>query len=161
MAIADGNFGLLGHSFGGFATNIIVTQTHRFKAAIASAGQSDWVSRQGAPGHFWSIGDERGQGRLGGDLFDDPDAYIRNSPVFLLDKVTTPLMLVYGTEDFCVQFRQGEEMYYGLKNIGKTAVLIGYQGEGHLDNGTAEWVIRDFWKRALEWYDQYLKPDKH
>lgn len=159
IGIADGNFGLLGHSFGGYATNIIITQTQRFKAAIASAGQSDWVSRQGAPGHFWSIGDERGQARLGGDLKDIPDIFVKNSPVFFLDDVKTPLMLVYGMKDYCVQFRQAEEMYYGLRNLGKTALLIAYPDEGHLGNGTAEWVIRDFWKRALSWYDKYLKED--
>jgi dipeptidyl aminopeptidase/acylaminoacyl peptidase len=157
IGVADGNFGVLGHSFGGYAANIIVTQTQRFKAAIASAGQSDWISRQGAPGHFWSLGDERGQARLGGDLKDIPEIFVKNSAVFYLDNVTTPLMIVHGTKDFCVQFRQAEEMYYGLKNLGKTALLVAYPGEGHLGNGTAEWVIRDFWKRALSWYDKYLK----
>jgi dipeptidyl aminopeptidase/acylaminoacyl peptidase len=82
---------------------------------------------------------------------------MKNSPVFHLDQVETPLMIVHGTADYCVPFNQAEEMYYGLRDEGKTVILIAYPGEGHLGNGTERWVIEDFWKRALSWYDKYLK----
>jgi dipeptidyl aminopeptidase/acylaminoacyl peptidase len=159
MGISDGNFGLMGHSFGGFATNIIITQTTRFKAAVSVAGISDWASYHGVPGWVWRLGHEIGQGRIGDDLRKVPEKYIKNSPVFLLDRVTTPLLVIHGTADGGVPFNQAEEMYYGLHHLNKTSVLVGYPGEYHLYYGTERWVIKDIWDRSLSWFGKYLKGE--
>jgi len=162
MGIADGNFGIMGHSFGGYGTNVIATHSKRFKAAVALSGMSNYISYHGTLPSDYGRGYTRGTNELGGGkLEDDPktimNRYINNSPVFFLHQVQTPLMLIHGTEDWTVPFSQAEEMYYGLRNLNKTAILIAYPEEGHLGNGTQEWVIKDFWKRALSWFEKYLK----
>jgi dipeptidyl aminopeptidase/acylaminoacyl peptidase len=103
------------------------------------------------------LSNERGQGRLGGDLRNFSERFVKNSPVFFLHQVETPLMIIHGTEDRGVPFQQAEEMYYGLRHLKKTAVLIGYPGEGHLYWGTKVKVLKDMWQRILSWFDKYLK----
>jgi dipeptidyl aminopeptidase/acylaminoacyl peptidase len=154
--IANGRFGLMGHSFGGFATNILVTRSDRFKAAVAIAGISDWVSFSGYPGDFMRRSHEQGQGRLGGPLWDDPRRYSENSPVFHLDKVATPLLIIHGMEDLGVPFQQAEAMYYGLRRLRKTATLVAYPGEDHLHWNTQRAVLRDMWNRILSWFELHL-----
>lgn len=157
MGITDGNFGVMGHSFGGYATNVLAILSKRFKAGVAIAGISDWVSFHGLPGDYMRLSNERGQGRLGGDLREYPERYVKNSPVFFLDKAETPLMIIHGMDDRGVPFSQAEEMYYGLRRTGKRAVLIAYPGEDHLYWGMKVRVIKDMWQRILNWFDKYLK----
>jgi dipeptidyl aminopeptidase/acylaminoacyl peptidase len=157
LGVANGNFGVMGHSFGGYATNVLATKSKRFKAAVAIAGISDWVSFHGLPGDYMRLSNEKGQGRLGGDLRQFPERYLQNSPVFFTDRSATPLMIIHGTEDSGVPFSQAEEMYYGMRRAGKEAVLIAYPGEGHLYWGTKVRVIKDMWQRILSWFDQHLK----
>ncbi len=155
--IANGNFGVMGWSYGGFATNILITQTTRFKAAVTSCGITDWASKISMQGDFWRRGDQIGQGRLGGTLWEVQQNYIKNSPVFQLDKVQTPILLLHGTNDRNVPFSQAEEMYYGLRDLGKTAMLVAYPGETHLGGDAEVWVIKDMWQRILAWFNKYLK----
>ena len=157
LGIANGKFGVMGHSFGGYATNAIVTHSKRFQAAVAISGISDWVSFHGLPGDYMRLSNEKGQGRMGGDLRDYPERYVKNSPVFYLHQVETPLMILHGTKDFGVPFSQAEEMYYGLRSLKKTAVLIGYPGEDHLYWETKTRVLKDMWQRILDWFDKYLR----
>jgi dipeptidyl aminopeptidase/acylaminoacyl peptidase len=157
--ISNGRFGLMGHSFGGFATNILTTQTARFKASVAIAGISDWVSFSGGPGDFMRLSNERGQGRLGGSIWETPDRYVENSPVFQLDQVTTPILIIHGIDDYGVPFQQAEEMYFGLRHLGKTATLVAYPGEDHLYWNTKRAVLLDMWGRILDWLQQYLKSN--
>jgi dipeptidyl aminopeptidase/acylaminoacyl peptidase len=157
LGIANGKFGVMGHSFGGYATNAIVTHSKKFQAAVAISGISDWVSFHGLPGDFMRLSNESGQGRMGGDLRDYPERFVKNSPVFYLHQVETPLMIIHGTQDYGVPFSQAEEMYYGLRHLKKTAVLIGYPGEDHLYWETKIRVIKDMWERILAWFDKYLK----
>ena len=157
LGIANGKFGVMGHSFGGYATNATITHSKRFQAAVAISGISDWVSFHGLPGDYMRLSNEKGQGRMGGDLRDYPERFMKNSPVFYLHQVETPLMILHGTKDFGVPFSQAEEMYYGLRHLKKTAVLIGYPGEDHLYWETKIKVIKDMWQRILAWFDKYLK----
>ena len=156
LGISNGKFGVMGHSFGGYATNAIVTHSKRFQAAVAISGISDWVSFHGLPGDYMRLSNERGQGRMGGDLRDYPDRFVINSPVFYLNQVETPLMIIHGTKDYGVPFSQAEEMYYGLRHLKKTAMLIGYPGEDHLYWETKIRVIKDMWQRIFDWFDKYL-----
>jgi dipeptidyl aminopeptidase/acylaminoacyl peptidase len=147
----------MGWSYGGFATNMIITQTERFGAAVTICGISDWPSKNSMPGDFWRRGDQIGQGRLGGNLWEAHDSFVRNSPIFFLDKVKTPLMLLHGTVDRNVPFSQAEEMYYSLRDLNKTALLVAYPGETHLGGDAEQWVIEDVWSKILSWFDKYLK----
>jgi len=163
MGIADGSFGVMGHSFGGYGTNVIAAHSKRFKAAVALSGMSNYISYHGTLPSDYGRGYTRGTNELGGAKLDDNnpeqiiDRYIKNSPVFFLHKVQTPLMLIHGTEDWTVPFSQAEEMYYGLRHLGKPAVLVGYPGEGHLWFGTKERVFTDMWERICAWFDKYVK----
>jgi dipeptidyl aminopeptidase/acylaminoacyl peptidase len=166
IGIADGNFGIMGHSFGGYGTNVLATHSKRFKVAVALSGMSNLISYHGTLPSDYGRGYTRGTNELGGGrLGEDPktivDRYIKNSPVFFLHQVQTPLMLIHGTEDWTVPFSQAEEMYYGLRHLGKPAVLVGYPGEGHLWYGTKIEVFRDMWQRILSWFDKYLKAKSH
>ncbi|MCK4417638.1 MAG: S9 family peptidase [Candidatus Latescibacteria bacterium] len=162
LGIADPDrLGLIGHSYGGYCVNCLITQTTRFRAAISSAGVSDLISNYLSPDKYgenvrmgWT---ESGQGRMGGSLWEFRDRYIENSPVFYLDQVETPLLLVQGGLD-TVPVAQSEEMFSGLRRLGREVVLARYHGEGH---GPGAWRyanVVDFWRRVLKWFDEYLKP---
>lgn len=157
--------GLMGHSYGGYSTYGLITQTNRFKAAIALAGVSDLVSLYGIfdarqrydnfvqEGFFAGRLSESGQTRMGSPPWKDTARYIRNSPVFWADRVETPLMIVQGDMDY-VALEQGEEFFSALYRQGKRAKFVRYWGEAHILSSPAN--IRDLWQKIYDWFDQYL-----
>lgn len=165
MGIADPDrIGVIGQSYGGYSVNVLITQTKRFKAAVSMASISDLINQYGAfggrerytknePGLSadWAEG---GQGRMGVPLWEDRLQYIENSPIFYLDKVETPLLLIHGDLDF-ISMSQPEEMYSGLKRLNKTVEFARYWGEGHVFSKPAN--IRDSWHRIVAWFEKYLK----
>jgi dipeptidyl aminopeptidase/acylaminoacyl peptidase len=136
----------------------VVTRTDQFRAAIASAPLSDLVSfaLQVTGGRLSGAGQvEGGHARLGGTLWEQRERYVENSPVFHLDKVATPVLLLCGTVDSLIA--QAEEMYAGLLRLEKTATLVRYYGEGHSPYGS--WTdenVEDYWTRILAWLGRYL-----
>jgi RNA polymerase sigma factor (sigma-70 family) len=163
LGIADPKrFAVMGHSYGGYAVNCLITQTSRFKAAVSSAGVSDLVSmylsvdKDGSSDRNigWS---EYGQGRMEGTLWEQKQRYIENSPAFHLEKVETPLLLLHGEEDVLPPPAQSKEMFAGLRRLDKSVSLVLYPGEGH--HYVQHWrhaSISDYWGRILEWFDRYL-----
>ena len=159
--IADGDrLGLMGHSYGGYCVNALVTQTSRFKAAVNISGLCNLVSAYGV---LTDAGDspnvaraETGQLRMGGAPWQCAERYVANSPVFHLDRVVTPLLLVHGELDNTCRLSQAEEMFTGLRRLGREAVLLCYRGEGHWP-GTWQYTNAvDYWERILDWFDTYL-----
>ena len=136
MGIADlDRLGIMGHSQGGYCVNVLITQTPRFAAAVSSAPMANLISFYG---HLTAEGDsqwihwvEKGPGKIGGSLWEFRDRYIENSPIFFLDKVETPLLLVVGALDGVPALPQAGEIFSGLRRLGKKAVLARYEGEGH------------------------------
>lgn len=159
--IADGKFGIMGHSFGGYGTNVLATHSKRFQAGITLAGFCDWISYQAAPADFnrgYIMGcNMMGSAKPPHDYPDKMKRYIHNSPIYFVHQMETPLLIIHGMEDLTVPFEQAEEMFYTLRSIGKTAVLVGYPGERHLWTGTKIRVFEDMWARIIAWFDQYLK----
>ena len=161
LGIADANrLGVMGHSFGGYCVNALVTQTPRFRAAVSSASISNLVSSYGflsEAGDSPNIGNtELGQLRMGGSLWENRDAYIKNSPIFYLDRVETPLLLIHGELETRFTAQLGE-LFSGLRRLGKEAVLVTYLGEDH-DLGSWRYPNAiDRWKRILAWFDEHLK----
>jgi len=167
LGIADpARIGVMGQSFGGFSTYGLVTLTNRFKAAVSLAGISNWTSLYGAfdardryvddPQDFFAPGLlETGQVSLGATMWRDPAKYIRNSPLFFFDRVTTPVMIIQGDVDY-ITMAQGEESFTALQRLGKRARFVRYWGEGHVLDSPAN--IRDMWQRVFEWFDHYLAP---
>lgn len=150
--------GLQGHSFGGYHTNYILTRTNIFAAAAASSGVSDVISSYGG---IVSNGEskhnyyEKRQGRIGATMWEQSDLYIRSSPIFNADKVTTPLLLMHTTNDTRVPLAQSVEWFTALQSLGKRVWLLQYYGDDHtLDN---ELNMRDYSIRLSQFFDHYLK----
>lgn len=154
--VDPGRIGLQGHSFGGFETNYIITRTHLFAAACSGAGPSDAVSLYG--GLYESTSEhhlfETGQFRMGASLWDRPDLYIENSPVFKLDKITTPLLIMHNKGDRAVDWYQAVEWFTGLQHQGKKAWLVEYDGESHSLIKRNDQL--DFTIRMRQFFDHYL-----
>jgi dipeptidyl aminopeptidase/acylaminoacyl peptidase len=158
---------VMGQSFGGFATYGLVTQTTRFKAAVALAGLSDLTSLYGEFGArnryeddahedlFQQALAESAQVRLGGPPWKEMNRYLRNSPITYVDRVETPLMIIQGDMDY-VSIRQGEEFFSALYRQAKRAEFVRYWGEGHVLESPAN--IRDMWDRIFAWLEQFPSP---
>jgi len=150
--------GIQGGSFGGFQTNYLVTQTNLFAAAVSSSGVADWVSGYGSlfggEGSLQGYYEGKGQGRIGSSLWEKPDAYIKSSPIFRVDKIITPLLLMHGKKDPICLFSNIVEFFTGLRRMGKKAWMLAYPSAGH---GLEEKDADDFGKRMMQFYDHYLK----
>ena len=163
-AIATGivdsaNIGLWGHSWGGYQTAFLVTQTDMFKAAIAGAPLTDMISMYSSI--YWNSGGtdqaifESSQGRFKGNYTDNLEAYIRNSPNFHATNVHTPLIILSDDKDGAVDFNQGITYFNTLRQLGKDVILLEYVGENH---GLARPVnMKDYAMRQKDWFDHYLK----
>jgi dipeptidyl aminopeptidase/acylaminoacyl peptidase len=170
MGIADPNrLFLMGQSFGGFSTYGLVTQTQRFKAAVSLAGLSDLISLYGQfdarvryteypqEDLFMAALMESAQSRMGNPPWKDLGRYIRNSPIFYVDRVQTPLMIIQGDMDY-VAMQQGEEFFTSLYRQGKRAKFVRYWGEGHVLESPAN--IRDMWNQIFAWFDEFSKEEQ-
>ena len=165
MGIADPErLGLFGHSYGGYGTYALITQTHRFKAAVALAaiadlaslyGQFDARFRYDADPHEYLLINlaEVGQLRMGGPPWQDAERYVRNSPLFAAADVQTPVLIVHGDMDY-VALQQGEEFFSALYRQGKRARLVRYWGEGHVLQSPAN--IADMWDEVFAWFGEFL-----
>jgi hypothetical protein len=165
LGIADSaRLGLIGWSYGGYSVYGLLAQSHRYKAAIGGAGISDLISLYGSfepryrytqPNRAAVAGPsstEHGQMRMGLPVWSDPERYIRNSPVFRADSITTPLLLFHGDVDFFST--QDEELFTALYRLRRRAEFVRYLGEGHELESPAN--VLDFWQRVLGWYDRWF-----
>jgi dipeptidyl aminopeptidase/acylaminoacyl peptidase len=153
--------GLTGHSWGGYQTAFVVTQTDIFSAAVAGAPLTNLVSMYLSV--YWNTGStdarifEISQGRMEVPFWEDIDAYVANSPVFHVEDLNTPLLVAHGDEDGAVDFNQGVEYYNAARRAGKDFVLLVYEGENH---GNAQKPNQiDYHNRVMEWFGHYLKGE--
>lgn len=153
------NLALQGHSWGGYQIAYILTRTNMFKCAEAGASVVNMTSAYG--GIRWETGRarlfqyEQQQSRLGKSLWEDPNLYITNSPLFKINKIETPLLLLHNDEDGHVPFEQGIEFFLALRRLDKKAWLLNYRGEPHWP---VKWQNRkDFNIRMAQFFDHYLK----
>lgn len=147
-----------GHSWGGYQTAFLVTQTDAFKAAIAGAPLTDMISMYNLI--YWNTGSgnmsifESSQGRFTGSPVDNVEAYIRNSPIYHARNVKTPLMILHNDKDGAVDFTQGIEYFSTLRRLQKPVVMLQYKGENH---GLAVPANRkDYTVRMKEFLDHHL-----
>ncbi|MFQ5602504.1 MAG: prolyl oligopeptidase family serine peptidase [bacterium] len=157
--VDEKNIGVQGHSWGGYQIAYMVTQTNIFKAAEAGAPVSNMISAYG--GIRWGSGMsrmfqyERTQSRIGGSLWEVPMRYIENSPIFWVDKVETPLLIMHNDHDTAVPWYQGIELFVALRRLGKPVWLINYNDEPHWPtkfHNKKDWTIR-----MQQFFDHYLK----
>jgi len=151
--------GIQGCSFGGLQTNYLVTHTDIFKAAVSSSGIADLVSHYGSldgsdSSSLQSYYEEGGQGRMGVSLWEKPEAYIRNSPVFRVDKVVTPILLMHTRGDDIYPFSNIVEFFTGLRRMGKKAWMLVYSKGKHVVYGRE---AEDFSIKMAQFFDYYLK----
>jgi dipeptidyl aminopeptidase/acylaminoacyl peptidase len=151
--------GIQGHSWGGYQTAYLITQTNLFRAAEAGAPVANMTSAYG--GIRWESGLARqaqyefNQSRIGGTLWEKPQHYIENSPLFYSPKVQTPLLMMHNDDDGAVPWYQGIEFYLALKRLDKPVWLLNYNGEKH---GLIQRKNRKDWAiRMYQFFDHYLK----
>jgi dienelactone hydrolase len=148
--IDEARLGLTGGSYGGFMSMWAVTQTQRFRAAVAGAGISNWQSYYGENGI-----DEWLMPYFGASVYEDPEVYARSSPINFIRSVRTPTFAYVGELDVECPAPQTVEFWHALKALGvPTAVMI-YPGEGHGLRDPAH--ARDAMQRTLDWFDRYLR----
>jgi dipeptidyl aminopeptidase/acylaminoacyl peptidase len=153
--------GLMGHSFGGYETNFIITQTNLFAAAISGASISDINSFYFTVGWDLSISDmtrfNTQQWRMIQTPFENPELYTQNSPIANSANIKTPLLLWTGKEDWHVSWHQSIEFYMALRRLGKPVQMLLYPEEKHVL--TKQKNQKDLSFRISQWFDYYLKND--
>ena len=141
--------GLTGWSYGGFMTMFAVTQTHRFRAAVAGAGVSNWQSYYGENSiDQWMVP------FFGATVYDDPAVYAKSSAINYMKNVTTPTLVIVGDRDGECPAPQSFEFWHALRAVGGTTQLVIYPNEGHGFRDPAH--IADREAREVAWFTQYM-----
>jgi dipeptidyl aminopeptidase/acylaminoacyl peptidase len=143
--------GLTGWSYGGFMAMFAVTQTQRFKAAVAGAGISDWQSYYGEN----SI-DQWMTPYFGASVYDDPAVYARSSAINYIKQARTPTLVVVGDRDGECPAPQSYEFWHALRDRHVPTQLVVYPNEGHGFVDPAH--RRDVTERGVEWFERYMPP---
>ena len=154
--------GLYGHSFGGYQSNFIISQTNIFAVAVSGAGVSDIISYYfniSRNGYFqsdmWRF--ENQQFRIEKSLYEDKEAYIRNSPIMHAENVRTPLLLWAGKNDRIIPWNQSISYYLALRKLEVATQMLVYPDEDHsLENADNQ---KDLSKRMMTWFDHLLKGE--
>jgi len=147
--VDDNRLGLTGGSYGGFMAMWANTQTNRFKAIVAGAGLSDWISYYGTNGiDQWMIP------FFGKSAYDDPEPYVKASAITYIKKARTPTFIYVGERDIEVPPTQSIEYWHALKELGVPTSLVIYPDEGHGIRGTEH--AADVQRRTVGWFDKYL-----
>jgi dipeptidyl aminopeptidase/acylaminoacyl peptidase len=160
-AVDPKRVGMIGHSWGGFDTAYLATHSDIMAAAVAGAPITNLISNYGS--HHFSSGIaetdhiETGQQRMQVPLWEDVPAYTRNSAVFGVNTMTTPLLIEVGDADGTVFWHQGVELYNAARRAKKDVVLLVYGGEDHGLRQKANQV--DYHQRIMQWFGHYLKGE--
>ena len=159
--VDEENIGVQGHSWGGYQIAHLVTKTDIFKAAESGAPVVNMISAFG--GIRWDTGlsrqfqYEHTQSRIGGTPWEYPQRYFENSPIYNIDKINTPILIMHNDKDGHVPWYQGIEFFMSLRRLGKPSWLLNYNGGRH-------WPLKmqnrkDFNIRMQQFFDHYLKGD--
>jgi dipeptidyl aminopeptidase/acylaminoacyl peptidase len=153
--------GIAGQSWGGYQSAHIITQTPYFRAAFLGAPVANMTSAYG--GIRWETGlarafqYEKGQSRIGRSPWDALPRYIENSPLFYVDRVTTPMLIMSNDADGAVPWYQGIELFVGARRFGKEAYLVNYNGDGHNPRKRANQLDID--RRMQQFFGHHLKGE--
>jgi dipeptidyl aminopeptidase/acylaminoacyl peptidase len=150
-SVDSNRVGLTGWSYGGFMTMFAITQTHRFRAAVAGAGISDWLSYYGENSiDQWMIP------YFGASVYDDPAVYAKSSAIDFIKQATTPTLTVVGDRDGECPAPQSFEFWHALRDLHVPAQLVVYPNEGHGFTDPAHRA--DVFLRAVDWFARYMPP---
>ncbi|WP_316778489.1 S9 family peptidase [Pedobacter antarcticus] len=154
--------GIQGQSWGGYQVAHLITRTDMYAAAWAGAPVVNMTSAYG--GMRWESGMnrqfqyEKTQSRIGATLWEKPELYIENSPLFAFPKVNTPVVVMANDADGAVPWYQGIEMFTGLRRLGKPVWMLNYNNEAH--NLVLRQNRKDIQIREQQFFDYYLKGAK-
>ncbi|WP_430827544.1 prolyl oligopeptidase family serine peptidase [Chryseobacterium indologenes] len=154
--------GIQGQSWGGYQVAYLIAHTNMYAAAWSGAPVVNMTSAYG--GIRWTSGMnrqfqyEKSQSRLGKNLWEAPELYIKNSPLFTIDKVKTPVVIMSNDQDGAVPWYQGIEMFTALRRLGKPVWLLNYNGDDH--NLVKRQNRKDIQIREQQFFDYYLKGAK-
>ena len=160
--VDEKRIGAQGHSWGGYQVAYLAGRTNLFTAIESGAPVVNMYSAYG--GIRWETGLNRSfqyehqQSRIGASIWEAPDLYMENSPLFTLEKVTTPILIMANDKDGHVPWCQGIEYFIGLRRLGKPAWMLNYNDEPH-------WPLKqpnkvDFQKRMSQFFGHYLKGEQ-
>jgi dipeptidyl aminopeptidase/acylaminoacyl peptidase len=148
--IDDARLALTGGSYGGFMSMFAITQTNRFKAAVAAAGISDWESYYGENGiDGWLLP------YFGASVYDDPAIYARSSAINFIHQAHTPTFAYVGERDIECPASQTVEFWHAMKAVGVPTAIMIYPGEGHALRDPAH--AEDAMQRTLQWFEKYMR----
>ncbi|MDQ2710804.1 MAG: prolyl oligopeptidase family serine peptidase [Acidobacteriota bacterium] len=157
--VEENAIGIQGHSWGGYQIAYMITRTNRFRAASAGAPVADMISAydgiRWGPGIPRQFQYERTQSRIGGSVWQYPLRYIENSPIFMADRVNTPLLMIHNDADDAVPWYQGIEYFLALRRLNKEVYMFTYNGEPHNLRRRAD--QKDYSVRLQQYFDYYLK----
>jgi dipeptidyl aminopeptidase/acylaminoacyl peptidase len=159
--VDEKRIGAQGHSWGGYQVAYLATRTNLFAAIESGAPVVNMYSAYG--GIRWETGLNRSmqyehqQSRLGATIWEAPYLYWENSPLFTVDKIETPILIMANDQDGHVPWWQGIEFFIAMRRLGKPAWLLNYNGEPH-------WPLKlpnrvDFQKRMAQFFHHYLKGE--
>ena len=161
--VDEDKVGLVGHSWGAYQTAFIVTRSDLFAAGVAGAPLTNMMSMSVSV--YWNSGQTnaaiftQSQGRMDKPFWQDPENYIRNSPIHGLDDLKTPLLIAFGDKDGAVDWGQGVQMYNAARWAGKdNLVMLVYPGENHSLRKEENMV--DYHYRVREWFDTHVKGEE-
>ncbi len=160
--VDQNRIGIQGQSWGAYQVAYIITQTDLFKAACAFSPVSNMTSAYGEI--VWQYGYSRmsmyesSQSRIGTTLWEKPELYVQNSPIFYADKIETPLMMIHNDGDGTVPWNQGIALFVALRRLNKPCWLLNYNGEPHnLRDKSPD--SKDFSIRMFQFFNHYLKAE--
>jgi len=151
MGVADPDrLGVGGWSYGGILTDHVISKTTRFKAAISGASEFNYLANYGTD-HY----QRQWEAELGLP-WQNPALWMKLSPFYRLDKIATPTLVMGGDADMNVPILGGQQLYQGLRRLGRETELVIYPGETHSIRRPS--FQQDRFERYLAWYSKYLKP---
>lgn len=159
--VDEKHIGAQGHSWGGYQVAYLATHTTRFAAIESGAPVVNMLSAYG--GIRWDSGFNRSmqyehqQSRIGGTPWEVPNLYLENSPLLLINKIQTPILIMANDHDGYVPWYQGIEFFIAMKRLGKPAWLLNYMGASHWPERVADRV--DFQKRMYQFFAHYLQNE--
>jgi len=162
-SVDKSKIGLIGHSHGGYETNIIATHSNRFATYVSGSANSDIVRSYFSFNYnflspfYWQY--ENGQYEMNKSFYEDKDLYFHNNPIHYVDRVNAPILLWTGKKDRNIYWEQTMEFYIGLKRNNKNVVALFYPKEAHIMYATD--ACRDLVSRILAWFDYFLKGDEN
>jgi dipeptidyl aminopeptidase/acylaminoacyl peptidase len=158
--VDNDQIGVYGQSYGGYAVNLLITQTNRFAAAANISGKVNIISFLGDSPKITTRNyraAENGQDRIGASLWEQPQKYIEHSAIMFADRIETPLLMLTGEGDWNVPATNQREMYYALRRLDKDVVWVNYMSGGHgAGRASSAGDFVDHWQRMFDWFGEYF-----